>query len=311
MHTILVVIVPIFALILVGFLCRKTGKLGPKAASEINLMVVWLCLPALLFKVTATATWAEIWQPGFILAFGLGTLAMFVCSVVWRLLGGYGLVAASIDGLSASYANTGYIGIPLLVLLFGAPGLQPALISSLIVVCVLFATAVVCIEIGLQQEKHLGRALAVVARALARNPLVIAPLAGAAWACSGLGIAVPVMHFLDLLATATTPCALISLGLFLAQPTVADKASPWPLVAMKLIGQPAITALLAFKVFALQPLWATSAVLLSALPTGTGPFMLAEYYNREAGRVSKVILLSTLCSLVSLGALLYLFNVSA
>lgn len=311
MHTILVVVVPIFALILIGYLCRKTGKLGPKAASEINLMVVWLCLPALLFKVTATASWDEIWQPGFILAFGLGTLAMFVFTVVWRVLAGHSLVASSIDGLSAGYANTGYIGIPLCALLFGQPGLQPALISTLIVVCVLFATAVVCIEIGLQQEKHFGRAIAVVLRALSKNPLVIAPLAGAAWATTGLGISVPVMHFLEMLSAATTPCALISLGLFLAQKAPAGDTSPWPLVGMKLIGQPLITWILAFKVFALQPLWATSAVLLSALPTGTGPFMLAEYYNREAGVISQAILVSTLGSLVTLGGLLYFFNLTA
>ncbi|WDY59978.1 AEC family transporter [Pseudomonas sp. PSKL.D1] len=311
MHTVLVVVLPIFALILVGFICRKTGKLGPKAASEINLMVVWLCLPALLFKVTATATWAEIWQPGFILAFGIGTLAMFVATVIWRLLSGHSLASASIDGLSAGYSNTGYIGIPLCALLFGQPGLQPALISTLIVVCVLFAIAVICIEVGLQQEKHVGRAITKVLCALAKNPLVIAPLAGAAWASTGLGIALPVMHFLDILAAATTPCALISLGLFLAQKAPAQNASPWPLVAMKLIGQPLLTWVLAFKVFSLQPLWATSAVLLSALPTGTGPFMLAEYYNREAGAISKAILLSTLGSLLTLGGLLYYFNVSA
>lgn len=311
MHTVLVVVVPIFALILVGYLCRKSGKLGPKAASEINLMVVWLCLPALLFKVTATATWAQIWQPGFVLAFGGGTLAMFLLTLLWRLCSGHGLATASIDGLSSGYANTGYIGIPLCVLLFGDAGLQPALIASLIVVCVLFALAVVCIEVALQAEKHVGRAAAKVIRSLAKNPLVIAPVAGGLWAWSGLGIAVPVMHFLDMLAAATTPCALVSLGLFLAQPAPQEKGSAWPLVALKLLGQPLLTWVLAFKVLALPPMWATSAVLLAALPTGTGPFMLAEYYKREAGVVSKAILLSTLGSLLTLGGLLYCFHFSA
>lgn len=305
MHTILVIVAPIFALILAGYLCRKFNKLGEKAASEINLMVVWLCLPSLLFKVTATSTWSEIWQPGFIISFGAGTLMMFALTAVWRLMTGHSLVASSIDGLSAGYANTGYIGIPLCALLFGQPGLQPALISTLIVVCVLFAIAVVLIEIGLQEEKHVGRAVGLVLQALAKNPLVIAPIAGATWAATGLGLAVPVVHFLDMLAAATTPCALVSLGLFLARKGPAASSNPWPLVGMKLVGQPLVTWVLAFKVFQLQPMWAASAVLLSALPTGTGPFMLAEYYNREAGLVSKTILISTLSSLLTLTALLY------
>ena len=178
MHTVFVIVAPIFALILVGFLCRKTDKLGDKAAAEINKMVVWLCLPALLFKVTATATWSEIWHPGFIVAFGAGALAMFVVTLAWRLHSGHGLVAASIDGLSAGYANTGYIGIPLCLLLFGQPGLQPALISSLIVVCLVFAISLTLIEIGLQEERQIGRAILLVSKALAKNPLVISPLAG-------------------------------------------------------------------------------------------------------------------------------------
>lgn len=306
MHTIFVVVLPIFALILLGYLCRKTGRLGGHAASEINRMVVWLCLPALLFKVTATTPWSELWQPGFILSFGTGTLLVYACTLLWRLYSGVSLASASVDGLSAGYANTGYIGIPLCLLVFGQAGLQPALISSLIVVCVLFDIAVMLIEIGQQQEKNLLRATCVVIAALTKNPLVISPAAGALWAGTGLGLNQAAVHFLDMLAAATTPCALISLGLFLAQKQVpSSHNSPWPLVLLKLIGQPLITAFLAFKVFALAPLWAYSAVLLSALPTGTGPFMLAEYYGREAGVISKTILLSTLGSLLTLPLLLY------
>lgn len=305
MHAVVTVVLPIFALILLGYLCRRSNRLGPAAASEINRLVVWLCLPALLFKVTATTTWAQIWQPGFVVAVGAGCVLTFTTTVLWRLWQRHHLVDASIDGLSAAYANTGYIGIPLCLLVLGEPGLEPALIATLIVVCVLFALAVVCIEVGLQQERHLGKALATVLKALAKNPLVAAPVGGAGWACTGLGLATPVQHLLDLLAAATTPCALVSLGLFLAQKQPGHPAGAWPLVAIKLVAQPALTAFLAFKVLHLPPLWAHAALLLSALPTGTGPFMLAEYYQREAGVVSRAILMSTLLSLLSLSLCLY------
>ncbi|MCJ1887606.1 AEC family transporter [Pseudomonas sp. LA21] len=302
MSHVLSVVLPIFALILVGWLCRRINRLGPQAASEINRLVVWLCLPALLFKVTATATWAEIWQPGFLAAFTGGCLLVFFATLAWRLMQGRTLPAASIDGLSASYANTGYMGIPLCLLVFGQDGLEPALIASLLVVCVLFAIAVVCIEVGLQEEKHIGRAIWVVSKALGKNPLVVSPIIGGLWAASGIGLPEPLLHFLDMLAAATTPCALVSLGLFLAQKQEPQdaQAGAWPLVAIKLIGQPLLTGFLAYQVFDLPPLWADSALLLSALPTGTGPFMLAEYYQREAAVVSRSILVSTLGSLVTL-----------
>ncbi|MEH6365912.1 MAG: AEC family transporter, partial [Pseudomonas marincola] len=46
----------------------------------------------------------------------------------------------------------------------------------------------------------------------------------------------------------------------------------------------------------------------SALPTGTGPFMLAEYYQRDAAVVSRSILFSTLGSLVTLSLCLYVIQ---
>lgn len=311
MHAVAVIVLPIFSLIFLGYVCRKTNRLGDNAASELNRMVVWLCLPALLFKVTATMLWSEVWQPGFIISFGAGTLVVFAATVVWRLCRGHSLVNSSIDGLSTSYANTGYIGIPLCLLLFGETGLQPALISALIVVCVLFAISIVLIEVGLQEEKHVGRIVLAVLICLGKNPLIIAPIVGAIWAGTGLGLATPIVHILDMLAAATTPCALVSLGLFLAQKHATSKSNALPLVTVKLVIQPAITWFLAFKVFALPSLWANSALLLSALPTGTGPFMLAQFYNREAGLVSKSILASTIGSLVSLSAILYYLRIES
>ncbi|KPA95112.1 MULTISPECIES: AEC family transporter [Pseudomonas] len=308
MSSVLSVLLPIFALILVGFICRRTHRLGPNAASEINRMVVWLCLPALLFKATATATWEQIWHPGFVLAFTLSTLAIFALTLLlrWRKAGHF--ADASIDALSASYANTGYIGIPLCVMVLGQNGLEPALIASLLVVCVLFGLALVCIEIGLQAERQVHRIVFKVLLALAKNPLVVSPLLGALWAWGGAPLPAPAEKFLSLLGAATIPCALISLGLFLAHKQQGPRQGVTLLVLLKLVAHPLLTGFLAFRVFHLPPLWAHSALLLSALPTGTGPFMLAEYYKREASLVSSTILVSTLGSLVTLSICLYLIG---
>jgi predicted permease len=71
-----------------------------------------------------------------------------------------------------------------------------------------------------------------------------------------------------------------------------------------LLLQPALTWWLAARVFALSPMLVEMSVVLAALPTGTGPFMLAEFYRREAHITSRTILLSTLGSLVTLSLLL-------
>jgi len=300
------VLLPIFGLILAGYVCRRTDRLGETAAGELNLFVVWLCLPALLFESTATASWQEIWQPGFVAVSVISTMSIFAFTVMYRLRMRMPLADASIDGLGAAYANTGYIGIPLCILVLGDDGLVPALIATLVVVCVLFAIAVVCVEVGLQQETTVTAAIGQVVIALGKNPLVVAPALGGLWAVSGLTLVEPVAKFLHMLGLATTPCALVSLGAFLAKRQPGRAQGTPALVALKLIGQPLIAWCLAIYVFDLSLFWAQAALLLAALPTGTGPYMLAEFYRREASLVSSTILYSTLGSLVTLSLCLYL-----
>jgi predicted permease len=43
---------------------------------------------------------------------------------------------------------------------------------------------------------------------------------------------------------------------------------------------------------------------MSALPTGTGPFMVAEFYKREATVTARVVLISTVLSVATLTALI-------
>lgn len=72
------ILVPIFALILSGWVARKSGTLGPTATSEMNRFVVYLALPALLFDVVANAKLDELWQPEFLGTFGLSVGLVFL-----------------------------------------------------------------------------------------------------------------------------------------------------------------------------------------------------------------------------------------
>jgi predicted permease len=107
-----------------------------------------------------------------------------------------------------------------------------------------------------------------------------------------------------MLGAAAPPCALVTIGLFLAQSNGgAAPALIARLVALKLLIQPGLTWLLAFHVFAMPRLWAETALLMSALPIGTGPFMLAKLYDREPAPTSRAILMSTLLSTITVSAL--------
>jgi len=313
MFSTVVIVLPIFALIFAGYLSRKLNILGPNASTELNRFVIYLALPALLFDIMAKASWAQLDQVGFIAAFGLGAGIVFVLTMAWRVRSLRHLADASIDGIACAYANTRYIGFPLCLMVFGRSSLAAVTIASIITVCILFGAAIVIIEISLQTERHTARLIRKVGFSLLRNPLLVAPVLGAGCSAAGLHMPDSAETFFKLLGGAASPCALVGLGLFLAQKRLAAQSHgsvPVWLALAKLILQPALTWFFAYRVFAIPTTLAQIAVLVAALPTGTGPFMLAEFYQREATLTSQTILLSTLGALITLPVLLILLKIT-
>lgn len=340
----LLIVLPIFGLIFAGFACRRFGLLGPNASPELNRFVVYLALPALLFDVMAHTHWQAIYQPGFLIAFCAGCAVIYVATLILSLRGRRHLADAGIDGLNASYSNAGFMGFPLCMAVLGNSSLVFVSIAMIITVVVQFGLTIIVIEIGQQMDQgkiRYGRLFAKVSGALLRHPLVISPLAGSVWAATGLDLPVSLEAFLKLMAGAASPCALVALGLFLAEKRTpkaasasatgsAPTASPvsrhaqpvraiadndgqiaTALVGAKLLLQPALTWFIAVRLLDLPPATSIAAVLLAALPTGTGPFMLAEFYAREAIVTSRTILWSTIGSVLTVTVYLHFANALA
>src|ERR1700750_3331685 len=199
MLSMLTIVLPLFALIFAGWIARRTGVLGPQAATELNRFVVYLALPALLFDIVAHADWADIWKPGFIAAFGLSCVVVFGFTLVVRWRGSHHLADAAIDGLNAGYANTGFMGIPLVLLVLGHDALPPAVIATIFTACVLFAAAIVLIEIGFQGQGRAHQIVWKVLKSLLRNPLIVSPILGALIPITGLTMPAPGETFFKLL----------------------------------------------------------------------------------------------------------------
>ena len=141
--------------------------LGPAAASELNRFVVWLALPALLFQIMA-----RIVAPAVSAGFRCHVRADLRARIRRRarVAPVRGAAAdASIDAIAASYPNTGYLGFPLCLLAFGTDSLTPTTIATILVACVLFAGAIVLIEVGLQRDRAPLRLMWKVVGALLRN----------------------------------------------------------------------------------------------------------------------------------------------
>ncbi|WP_315799492.1 AEC family transporter [Bradyrhizobium sp. SZCCHNR1002] len=296
---------PIFALILTGFLCGRFGVFDRIATDNLNRFAVYLALPALIFTAMSRIGVEQVSQFGFIGAFCGGIAATFATGFVISRLRGRRVANASIEGLDAGYSNVGFMGIPMCLLVFGPDSAPASIIATLFTACVLFLFAIVVVEMDLQKGATLGATIAKVARSLLTSPLFIAPVAGLTVGLSGFALPAPFMSFTTLLGGAASPAALVCIGLFLAQERVVthDATSIAVLVSLKLVMQPAVTALLAFHVFAMPTLWSHSAVILSALPIGSGPFTIAKLYGLEAGVTSGSILVSHIFAVLTVSLL--------
>jgi predicted permease len=305
MNAVLNAAVPIFALILTGFLAARFGGFDRRATGNLNRFAVYLALPALMFVAMSKITPEQVRQLGFSGAFFGGIAVTFGLGFTLSRWRGRGMATASIEGLDAGYSNVGFMGIPLCLLAFGQASLPAAIIATLFTACVLFLIAIVLIEVDLHKGATIWPTVRKVGFSILRNPLLIAPCAGLGVGLIGWSMPAPVERFATLLGGAASPCALVCIGLFLAQERAVghDLMAIGSLVVLKLIVQPAVTAGLVFWVFDVPPLWARSAVLLSALPIGSGPFTIAKLYRLEAGITSGAILMSHVLSVITVSML--------
>ncbi|HLG84564.1 MAG TPA: AEC family transporter [Bradyrhizobium sp.] len=305
MHAVLNSALPIFALILTGFVCGVFGVFDRTATDNLNRFAVYLALPSLMFVAMSKISPDQVRQFGFVAAFCGGFSICFAVGFLISRLRGKRIANASFEGLDAGYSNVGFMGIPMWLLVFGPESAPASIIATLFTACVLFRFAIVVVEIDLQKKDRFWQMGAKIARTLFTSPLFIAPVAGLSVGLSGLAPPAPVINFTSLLGGAASPAALICIGLFLAQERVVthDIASIGTLVSLKLVLQPLVTALLAFYVFSMPPLWSHSAVILSALPIGSGPFTIAKLYGLDAGVTSGSILASHIVAVLTVSLL--------
>lgn len=307
------ILAPIFGLIALAYASRKVNVLGPSAYVELNRYVASLALPALIFDNVAHVTPSSLNRPGFVASFIVGALLVFAVPLFFAR-DGRAFGDRALDGLSGCYPNTGYIGFPLAFLAYGPASAPGATIAAVLTSCVLFGLAIALLEWDLHRGHAFGATVMKVGKSLLTNPIVVAPILASTVTTGWLELPAAADRVIKLLAASAGPCALVAHGLFLARDDPSN-ARPWVaatrprpllLVSLKLLVQPLITALLAVYAFGLTGLDAQLVVILSALPTGTGAFMLADVYKRDLAVTSTTIMVSTILSALTLSLCLTL-----
>lgn len=314
MRAIVDVVLPVFGLIVAGVLAGRFRILGQDSSEALNRFVYWFALPPLLFLGMARVPVAAVANLPFIAAYlgGVVAAALFVALAARLFFPGRSAELA-LAVMAGTFANTGYMGIPLFMTAYGPEGMLPVVISTVLNSAVMVGGAVAWIELAEGSSARPADVLADIAKALAGNPLVVAPLAGIAFSAAGLTMPRPLATLGDLLAASAGPCALFAIGLFLASRPLGSlvrgrKAveASW-LVGVKLVVHPLATWALAVA-FGMDPFWIAATVILAALPTGALAFVVASKYGVYVERTSAVILASTVVSVATLSAVMVIFD---
>lgn len=304
---------PFFAVIGAGYYCGRKGLLGEDSGAALNLFVYWVALPALLFRAMAGIDVSTLFNPQFLAGYiGPITVVWAVLLFAGPRLFGLTLGETALHGMNSVYGNTGYMGIPLAIAAFGQTAALPAIVATIVNTALIVGTAIILIEIDKKGEGSIPRLAAKVAGGLVRNPMLSAPALGLAWALTGLKLPVAIDSFASILGAAAGPCALFSIGLFLiGKQQGGGKAEIALMTALKLGVLPALTALMVLAIYPADPMWAKVAILMAALPTGAGSFVLAQAYGVYVLRTTSAILITTVFSLATISILFLLFPPAA
>jgi predicted permease len=310
-HALLTVAFPIFALVGVGWFAGRRRLLGAHGTTALNGFVGWFALPAMLFTALAKVSVAAVFNGPFVAVFGGSMLLTYAVGMAAaRLASKASLAQMSLSGLSASFGNVGYMGIPLCVTAFGPQGALPATLATILGAAGILTFGLVLVEIDVQRGQGMLAARSRVLQAVFRSPIVQAVALGVLVSASGVTVPEPVMRFLDMLGAAAAPCALFAIGLFLSDKGRGIARADVILASVgKILVQPLIALALMPWFLDIDTMWGKAAMLCAALPTAANAFVVAKEYETFVEGASGTVLLSTVASVVSVSALLVILRI--
>lgn len=298
-------ILPVFAVIVTGWVAAFSGYMSRRLADELIHFAYNIAMPALLFVTIAQEHARQLLAWRFLAAFGGGSLICF--ALVFAALRARRLGVQTMHGMAASMTNTGFVALPILTAIYGQRAVLPAAIATIFIAFVMFPLAIILLEIDRQSTGQHTRP-SVLMRHIMLNPMVLSTLLGMIWSTLGIPLPRPVIDYMNILAGALTPCALFAIGLGLSFGGLqASFGRAAVLTAMKLIVLPLIVYGLALAC-GLDPLYTIAAVICAAVPTAKTAYILAGEYNCEEVMVASTISMTTLFSIISLIAWLYILS---
>jgi len=187
-------VLPVFAIIVTGWLAGGLGYISRSLADGLVHFAYNVAMPALLFITIAQETARNLLEWRFLLAFGGGSILCFaLVFLLVRIDGRRDLASSTIYGMTAAMTNTGFIALPILHSIYGQPAVLPAAVATVFVAVVMFPLTVILLE----SKGHGAARTSLLIKQIVLNPLVLSTALGLAWAIAGCPIPTPIATYMN------------------------------------------------------------------------------------------------------------------
>ncbi|CUH63489.1 putative transporter YfdV [Thalassovita gelatinovora] len=310
MIDILSITFPIFAAIAFGFAVVRFGMFSPTDMKIMGKYVQNIALPALLCAALVKRDLAEVLDLSYIVVFAVGGVATIAVMYAILSVQGTGPARRAIGVMGASCPNSGFVGYPVMLLLFPDKAGIILALNFVVENFVLIPIGLVLLESSRDQtHKSRWHMLGSLFLSILKRPLFIGLLAGLAVMLSGVTLPAAGLRLLDMLAASASALALFVIGgsLF-GLPLKGNQVLATQIILGKLILHPALVAAAALllPLIGLPMLGADmhmAVILSAAMPMFLIYTVFALDYGHE-GVASIALLGATFGSFVTLSILL-------
>lgn len=289
---------PFFAVIAVGYWAGRTRFFSEEATAYLTKFVFYFALSAMLFRFSANLSLGDVFNLPFMLAYFLGTLAVYLIATGVALMRRVSVEQTAIEAQSAVIGNIGFLGLPMLALLMGDASVGP-IMMMLAVDLIFFGSLVVILITGSRDGRVSPAILKTIGLGLLKNPMIVSIVLGFTWSALNVPIPQPMNEFLAILGGAATPGALFAIGASLASKSAERMEVAGWLSFCKLVLHPAAVAVTALMLFDVDRYAASVMIAAAALPVAGNVYMIAQHYGVAPQRVSAAILISTAVSIAT------------
>lgn len=290
---------PFFAIIGLGYWAGRTRFFTEEATAYLTKFVFFFALSAMLFRFAATLPFAEIFSGRLVLGYLIGTAGVYALATLVAYLRGLDIPTAAVEAQCAAIGNVGFLGLPMLALLFTEAAIGPVMLV-LTVDLVVFSSLIVILINGGRDGRLTFGTIRLIGLGLLKNPMVVSISAGLIWSAMKIPVPVPLNDFLTILGGAATPGALFAIGASLAGKSAERVQIAGWLSFCKLVIHPIFVAIALIWLIPVGAFPASVAISAAALPVAGNVYMLAAHYGVAPHRASAAILLSTIASILSL-----------